>query len=456
MAVVHFVRKVPAADGSKPAAKATFRFTPVGLNGVPVRRVLEGTPDETILPLPFPASLVGGVMDVTLDETSGAWVWRIEEYGTGVAAHTRYVTVSSVAEIDDSDLIDVDPSTLEPSATPEPVWVGQLAGKVDVAVIGAPDGVAPLGPDGLVPAVNLPAGSGGEGTVGPMGPEGPQGPIGPAGPAGADSTVPGPEGPAGPTGPTGLTGPEGPQGPQGLTGPTGPKGDTGDTGQTGLTGPAGPKGDTGDTGPTGPAGADSTVPGPQGPEGPEGPAGPAGTANLPSMSLLPGTWVFLNKGPVGFSAAGTAGTVYLTPAYIWQDITLDELWVRVTTAAAGSTMQLGYYTNAGAAFTLQASFGTVDGSVAGAKKLAGSWTIPTGFIWLAWVALGGTPIMRGSNLTPMLPGMLQAGVSDTTPYDDVKILNGPTGQTALPATFTATDGLTNASVPVRFAGKIPA
>ena len=135
----------------------------------------------------------------------------------------------------------------------------------------------------------LAAGAGG---VGPAGPAGSPGPVGSTGPAG-------PAAPTGPTGLDGLAGPTGPAGPAGSTGPAGSAGSTGPAGPAGSTGPAGPASAAGLAGPPGAAGA-------RGPEGPVGTAGPKGDSGVPGSVGLPGapgaTGV---PGPVG--ARGDAG-----------------------------------------------------------------------------------------------------------------------------------------------------
>lgn len=118
-------------------------------------------------------------------------------------------------------------------------------GAIPANQAGAPDGVATLGPDGTVPADQLPDIIGEPGPPGPQGPQGEPGEQGVEGPAGPQGD-PGPQGPTGPSGPVGADGPSayeiavadgytgtesewlgsliGPQGPQG---PIGPQGEAG-------------------------------------------------------------------------------------------------------------------------------------------------------------------------------------------------------------------------------------
>lgn len=117
MAVVHFVRKVPLADGTLVPASGFLYFTPTA------RRVITGTPDVVVLPVGFQVPLVGGVADVTLAPSTGAWVWRVQESVTGTTSTAYHVAVPNVAELDDTDLVRVDPATLEPVAVDSLAWV---------------------------------------------------------------------------------------------------------------------------------------------------------------------------------------------------------------------------------------------------------------------------------------------------------------------------------------------
>lgn len=133
MAVVHFVRMVPAADGVLVPAKGGFRFTPTA------RRVIVGAPDVVVLPASFSVQLVGGAADVTLEPTTGAWVWRVDEYCTGTPARTTHVAVPDVAELDDTDLVVVDPATLEPAAEPEAAWVAMAQSTITTGTVTGDD-----------------------------------------------------------------------------------------------------------------------------------------------------------------------------------------------------------------------------------------------------------------------------------------------------------------------------
>jgi hypothetical protein len=211
---------------------------------------------------------------------------------------------------------------------------------------GQPNGYAPLGPDGIVPSVNLPLQ-----TPGPVGPAGPTGPTGPQGATGLQ----GPIGPQGPTGPQGATGTgitmkgsvpntgslpatgnqqgdayivqaddslwiwDGTgwvgggsiQGPPGSTGATGPQGPQGPTGATGATGAQGVPGATGATGPQGAQGV-------KGDTGATGAQGPPGAAN----AAYTDTWTWTTK----TADAATAGQVGVNQGFgsIVTQINLNE------------------------------------------------------------------------------------------------------------------------------------
>jgi len=95
------------------------------------RRSLE---DHIVLPSPVSVPLVDGVALVELEPTGPDWAWKAQEWATG---HTvRYVAVPDLPGlVQYTDLVDVDPSTLAPSAEPEAAWWAALeavqAGSVD-------------------------------------------------------------------------------------------------------------------------------------------------------------------------------------------------------------------------------------------------------------------------------------------------------------------------------------
>lgn len=99
------------------------------------RHIEEGMEDFIILPSSFIVQLTDGKVDVELDPTGPDWAWSIiERAKTGIR---RYVVVPDVTEVNYGDLIDVDPSTLDPSATPEAAWWAAIENAVFSTTINA-------------------------------------------------------------------------------------------------------------------------------------------------------------------------------------------------------------------------------------------------------------------------------------------------------------------------------
>ena len=79
-------------------------------------------PDRLRLPASMPpVRLVGGEALLHLAPTDAGWCWQIIERTP--RGKTRYVLVpDSAATLDYADLVDVDPTTLDPTAEPEAAW----------------------------------------------------------------------------------------------------------------------------------------------------------------------------------------------------------------------------------------------------------------------------------------------------------------------------------------------
>ena len=79
-------------------------------------------PDRLLLPASMPpVRLVAGEAVLHLAATGVGWCWQIIERTP--RGKTRYVLVpDSVATLDYADLVDVDPTTLDPAAKPEAAW----------------------------------------------------------------------------------------------------------------------------------------------------------------------------------------------------------------------------------------------------------------------------------------------------------------------------------------------
>jgi hypothetical protein len=88
-----------------------------------------------VLPKSFTVPLVAGVADVTLEPTTAAWVWRVDEMLAGTASRTIHTAVPDVPEVDYPDLVTVDPATLEPTAEPEPAWVAMANSTVTTGTV---------------------------------------------------------------------------------------------------------------------------------------------------------------------------------------------------------------------------------------------------------------------------------------------------------------------------------
>lgn len=76
----------------------------------------------------FDVRLVEGTALVTLEPTGPEWCWRAVEHTPGLdQTYIRYVAVpDSDSVVNYTDLIDVDPATLDPVAEPEAAWWGAL------------------------------------------------------------------------------------------------------------------------------------------------------------------------------------------------------------------------------------------------------------------------------------------------------------------------------------------
>jgi hypothetical protein len=201
--------------------------------------------------------------------------------------------------------------------------------------------------------------------------------------------------------------------------------------------------------------AEPGEPGPPGPPGEDGAAGPAGAAAAPGAELIPNLYALLNPGPVSNGSVGNPGDVNLVPTYLWKSFTFTDIWTYCSTAAAGSSLQLGYYTMAAnGVMTLGGTFGTISTATIGDKILAGGWTLPAGVLWLAWLPLGGNPFMRCTNFTSLgIHGPLTYSGVASILQNDNKVMSGPTNQSSLPASFVPTTGVNNSNPALRFAAK---
>lgn len=133
MTLVRMSFAVPNAAGAPSPASGSLRFTPTA------RRIITGAPDTVVLPASFTVELVNGAADVTLEPTTAAWVWKVDEHLTGATARTIYVQVPAAAEADYTDLTPIDPATLLPTAEPEPAWVAMANSTVTSGTVTGDD-----------------------------------------------------------------------------------------------------------------------------------------------------------------------------------------------------------------------------------------------------------------------------------------------------------------------------
>jgi hypothetical protein len=117
MTVLNVVLTQPRPDGTRTPAKGVLMFTPTQRHTVD---------DEVVLPVPFQAKLVDGAVDVELEPSTLAWVWRIDEHASGTASRTIYATIPDVGPVNYKDLVPLDPATLGPVEAPEPAWTAAL------------------------------------------------------------------------------------------------------------------------------------------------------------------------------------------------------------------------------------------------------------------------------------------------------------------------------------------
>jgi len=117
MGDVQIVASVPSADGTATAATGSYMFTPTA------RRSVAGV---QILPKPFQVDLVGGAADLVLAENDATWLWRVDEYVTGIASRTIYVFIPT-SPVKYADLVALDPASMSPAPNLAPPWAAFAA-----------------------------------------------------------------------------------------------------------------------------------------------------------------------------------------------------------------------------------------------------------------------------------------------------------------------------------------
>lgn len=79
-----------------------------------------GADGALILPAGFRAQLVLGAASVDLDPSTDLWSWCVTELFVGQPSRRRYLTVPETGPVNYTDLIEVDPLTLEPALAVSP------------------------------------------------------------------------------------------------------------------------------------------------------------------------------------------------------------------------------------------------------------------------------------------------------------------------------------------------
>ena len=105
--------RVPIVDGGRVVLEPTRLI------------VVEGDPDEMVIPARITAPLVDGRADVLMDATGVAWCWRIVVRGArrDPIQEGYYTIPESATPLDyPTDLVEVDPKTLVPAESAVPAW----------------------------------------------------------------------------------------------------------------------------------------------------------------------------------------------------------------------------------------------------------------------------------------------------------------------------------------------
>lgn len=116
----------PTQDGDGTPAAGTLECRPTA------RRVVG---DGIVLPDSFTAKLVNGLATLELaPNDAGTWCWVITERAN--RGSQRHVNVPASGPVNYSDLVDVDPTTLDPTTPVAPAYQALLDAKADSADLG--------------------------------------------------------------------------------------------------------------------------------------------------------------------------------------------------------------------------------------------------------------------------------------------------------------------------------
>lgn len=117
MTIVHVQYAAPEIDGTlRTDILVTHNWTPTR------RRVSNVSPDTIVVPIGFRMALQEGRNSINVAHTGTDWVWRVDEHIHGLGNRVTYVAVPDVGEINFTELTPINPNTLDPLATPEPIW----------------------------------------------------------------------------------------------------------------------------------------------------------------------------------------------------------------------------------------------------------------------------------------------------------------------------------------------
>lgn len=130
MTLIDIHQTVPDGEVGNPEApaKGYQTWTPTG----PGARRRADNPDREVREAGFRVDLLPtGVTTIEVAPTDATWVWVVYEYVEGTSPTCRAIAVPDVPRIDFRDCPQVDPRTLAPLASPDPIWVQQLAALTD-------------------------------------------------------------------------------------------------------------------------------------------------------------------------------------------------------------------------------------------------------------------------------------------------------------------------------------
>lgn len=104
MTVVN-IKVTASVSGADVPAKGELRWEPSR------RRV--GADGALVLPKGFRAELVAGETTVDVEPSTNAWAWIVTEFFVGQPAKRRLLSVPASGPVNYTDLLEVDPATLD-------------------------------------------------------------------------------------------------------------------------------------------------------------------------------------------------------------------------------------------------------------------------------------------------------------------------------------------------------